>query len=37
VTGNVFPRNYEFTVAGIFDSPTAGEAMYFNPFSAPQM
>jgi putative ABC transport system permease protein len=30
VTGSVFPGNYEFTVRGIFDSPTASEIMYFN-------
>jgi putative ABC transport system permease protein len=30
LTGDIFPGNYEFTVAGIFDSPTASQVMYFN-------
>ena len=30
LTGNIFPGNFEFTVRGIFDSPTASEILYFS-------
>ena len=30
MTGNIFPGNYEFTVRGIFDGPSATQVMYFN-------
>ena len=30
LTGDIFPGNYEFTIRGIFDSPTASQLMYFD-------
>ena len=30
ITGDIWPGNYEFTVRGIFDSPTASQVMYIN-------
>lgn len=30
ITGNIFPGNYEFNIAGIFDSSRASQMMYFN-------
>ena len=30
LVGDIFPGNYEFTIRGIFDSPTASQLMYIN-------
>ena len=30
LVGDIFPGDFEFTIAGIFDSPRASEVMYFN-------
>jgi putative ABC transport system permease protein len=30
IKGDIFPGDFEFTIRGIFDSPSASEVMYFN-------
>jgi putative ABC transport system permease protein len=30
IVGDIYPGNYEFTIRGIFDAPTASQLMYFN-------
>jgi len=30
ITGDIYPGNFEFTIRGIFDSPTASAVMYLN-------